>query len=716
MIIKCMDENDDGKISFEELIGALPRFLEANGVIIVSKKQPDAVGGQVGIKDVLIASQRIMEKFNMIYIGLDHWETQEKLQGVLKKCRSSIAVQDLIADNDFLPFTILNMLRLCENRQVEIRKCALLVTALYFRQAEKFQETWWNVDLKFPPDETNVYIINHWDGDRINTRNESEKHKYLWTKRVSEIKHRTKILKDSDDFIFGFFKIEDIDLEEAGQIRTQNQNNKKIRQWLQSMSFRKLETFLRDGDYTQLPDLSNVFIVVPVIPDIYNVYQENSTLSSSEISERKKTPFGSRIDDANPKNLKLDFGVMEKLESNPLGEQKYAQTLVAENPLRQKAIHQSYGCSLKRNQISGNADPEWYNKLRSKVQALDVHKELDNLNSDQNNGHRKAIIEEVDGKIFEQENRRPQSNDIVGTEDGGFGMVQTGSPVGRYSNQVVGADGGYPGKETPGFVGSHTSIKGRRRQEDLKLKIQSTDFTYDYYKPEFGFSPMKKAGSSSPEKKGFIISQNRTGGFEGVNRKAESIFDKMVIEANKKSRQPMDSYDDLGGQIKDRLRGGSPIQPFRLWPKTIQDIRKQSQVMPYSNLTNNQTIATSQNAGMSLQEIAEDRSRVHQSVLNPTVNKSQAVPVNRMSSIEKNLGLSKSNSPRKKHRITLLDQKPYGLWESERRESQFMSNGDTIKNIFEVQDKKIRQFIVKERMKNPLGINAALLKSKQMQK
>jgi hypothetical protein len=75
--------------------------------------------------------------------------------------------------------------------------------------------------------------------------------------------------------------------------------------------------------------------------------------------------------------------------------------LVAENPLRQKAIHQSYGCSLKRNQISGNADPEWYNKLRSKVQALDVHKELDNLNSDQNKGHRKAIIEELDGKIFE---------------------------------------------------------------------------------------------------------------------------------------------------------------------------------------------------------------------------------------------------------------------------------------------------------------------------
>jgi hypothetical protein len=75
MIIKCMDENDDGKISFEELIGALPRFLEANGVIIVSKKKPEAVGGQVGIKDVLLASQRIMEKFNMIYIGMDHWET-----------------------------------------------------------------------------------------------------------------------------------------------------------------------------------------------------------------------------------------------------------------------------------------------------------------------------------------------------------------------------------------------------------------------------------------------------------------------------------------------------------------------------------------------------------------------------------------------------------------------------------------------------------------
>lgn len=86
------------------------------------------------------------------------------------------------------------------------------------------------------------------------------------------------------------------------------------------MSFRKLDTFLRDKDYTQLPDLSNVFIVVPVIPDIYNVYQENSTLSSSTISERKKTPFGSSNYDANPKNLKLDFGVMESLESNPLGE------------------------------------------------------------------------------------------------------------------------------------------------------------------------------------------------------------------------------------------------------------------------------------------------------------------------------------------------------------------------------------------------------------
>jgi hypothetical protein len=64
----------------------------------------------------------------------------------------------------------------------------------------------------------------------------------------------------------------------------------------------------------------------------------------------------------------------------------------------------------------------------------------------------------------------------------------------------------------------------------------------------------------------------------------------------------------------------------------------------------------------------------------------------------------------------VLDQKPYGRWESERRQRQFMSNGDSIKNMFEVQDKKIRHFIVKERMKNPLGINAALLKSKQMQK
>jgi hypothetical protein len=217
-------------------------------------------------------------------------------------------------------------------------------------------------------------------------------------------------------------------------------------------------------------------------------------------------------------------------------------------------------------------------------------------------------------------------------------MMQTGSPVGRFSIQVVCVDGGSPGKETPGFVGSHTSIKGRRREEDLQLKLQSTDFTYDYYKPDFGFSPMKKAVSSSPEKKGFRISQKRTGGFEGVNRNTESIFDKMVIDANKKSRQPMDTYDDLGSPIKDRPRGGSPINPFRLRPKTMQDIRKQSQVTPYCNLGNNQTIATSKNAGMSLQEIAEDRSKLHQRVLNPTVNKSQAVPVNRMSSIEKNLG------------------------------------------------------------------------------
>lgn len=63
-----------------------------------------------------------------------------------------------------------------------------------------------------------------------------------------------------------------------------------------------------------------------------------------------------------------------------------------------------------------------------------------------------------------------------------------------------------------------------------------------------------------------------------------------------------------------------------------------------------------------------------------------------------------------------MDQKPYGRWESGEGQRQFISNGDTIKNMVEVQDKKIRQFILQERMKNPLGINAALLKSKQMQK
>jgi hypothetical protein len=56
---------------------------------------------------------------------------------------------------------------------------------------------------------------------------------------------------------------------------------------------------------------------------------------------------------------------------------------------------------VERNQISGNADPEWYNKIRSKVQALDVHKELDNLNFDQNGGNRKTMREELDGKIFD---------------------------------------------------------------------------------------------------------------------------------------------------------------------------------------------------------------------------------------------------------------------------------------------------------------------------
>lgn len=74
-----------------------------------------------------------MDKFNMVYTGWDHWETLDKLGGALKKCTSSIVVQDLIAENDFLPFPIETMLRICENRQVEIRKSALLVTALYFR-------------------------------------------------------------------------------------------------------------------------------------------------------------------------------------------------------------------------------------------------------------------------------------------------------------------------------------------------------------------------------------------------------------------------------------------------------------------------------------------------------------------------------------------------------------------------------------------------------
>lgn len=166
-------------------------------------------------------------------------------------------------------------------------------------------------------------------------------------------------------------------------------------------------------------------------------------------------------------------------------------------------------------------------------------------------------------------------------------MVQTGSPVKRYSIQVVGVDGGSPGKETPGFVASRRSIKDRRQQKDLQLKMQSTEFHDDHYKPESGFSLVKKAGSSSPEKKGFRISQSRTGGFEGVNSKTERIFDKMVIDANKKLRQPLDTYDDLRSQTKINPRGGSLINPVRLRPKTMQDIRKRSQITPYSNLANN---------------------------------------------------------------------------------------------------------------------------------
>lgn len=166
------------------------------------------------------------------------------------------------------------------------------------------------------------------------------------------------------------------------------------------------------------------------------------------------------------------------------------------------------------------------------------------------------------------------------------------------------------------------------------MRMQSNDFTGDYYKPNFGFSPLKKPNSSSPEKKGFRISQTRTGGFEGVNTKTESIFDKMVIDANKKLRQSMDTYNNLGSPdvyspTKNRSRVNSLTDPVRLRPKTIQEFRKISLVTPNSNLA--------KNAHMSLQEIAEDRSRLHQSVLSPTVNKLQVATLNKVSSIEKNL-------------------------------------------------------------------------------
>jgi hypothetical protein len=63
-----------------------------------------------------------------------------------------------------------------------------------------------------------------------------------------------------------------------------------------------------------------------------------------------------------------------------------------------------------------------------------------------------------------------------------------------------------------------------------------------------------------------------------------------------------------------------------------------------------------------------------------------------------------------------FDQKSHGHWASGVGHNQVKADGDSMKEMVDIQDKKIRQFILQERMKNPLGINAALLKSKQMQK
>lgn len=64
-------------------------------------------------------------------------------------------------------------------------------------------------------------------------------------------------------------------------------------------------------------------------------------------------------------------------------------------------MNRTYGGSVKRNQISGKDDPEWYNKLRSKVQAEDVHREFENLHTDKSGRQSKTMKEQLESKIFD---------------------------------------------------------------------------------------------------------------------------------------------------------------------------------------------------------------------------------------------------------------------------------------------------------------------------
>ena len=294
-MLVAMNENKDGKYSIEIVLKTIPNYLLEQGLVLMLPENKDPEPKLNILGAFFNTVKKLTEKFNSFWGGMNYNSLYNKLTEIVYSIEDPVQAKELASTNkDLMPFSIEHMLQFAENQNKEIRKLSVIILTIYFRYCSilqyvnKVNENVASLRLGLNQQDNILQQANQWDKKRLDVKNNSHIHNFNHNKKLKELKERIKVLKDSDDFIFGYFNIYDIQVVEDGlTTRSKASKRRNFRDWMNFMSFRKFVQFKETKDWSLIPDLSNITIIIPVLPEECDVFQTSSDSSVGSGSKQQ---------------------------------------------------------------------------------------------------------------------------------------------------------------------------------------------------------------------------------------------------------------------------------------------------------------------------------------------------------------------------------------------------------------------------------------------